>query len=409
MREHMDLFREHAVSGPPPAGTGNVPVAAAGTPCAGPVPCGPDVRGRRRAAQTAGAGRPRVSVYMEKGQFVKNIGAADAVEGLFLLEEASMQQAKNGPFWRLVLRDASGSMDAKIWSPLSQEFPALETGRLVRVSGRAGLYREQVQLTVDTMAVLPAEALSEVNLADFMAASPCDAEAMWQELQELCRKELTHAPWRKLVQAVLNNPAIGPRFRVMPAAKGVHHAYAAGLLEHTLGVAKMVLGMADLYPQLDRQTLLVGALFHDIGKIEEFSGGLSNDYTDAGRLLGHMELGLELLAPHLAKSGLEPELVRHLRHLILSHHGTPEFGAARLPQTAEALALHYADNMDAKMAQCRGLFAEMPEEEAGWTPYQPTLGRFMHKPVKTPEPAPKVEKARPRKAVEQSCLSLLKV
>ncbi|MDD6180910.1 MAG: HD domain-containing protein [Desulfovibrionaceae bacterium] len=346
---------------------------------------------------------------MEKGQFVKNIGPADAVEGLFLLEEASLQQAKNGPFWRLSLRDATGAASAKIWSPLSQEFPALEAGCLVRVRGRAGMFREQMQITVEALEVLPPAAMAAVNLADFMPASPFSPDAMWEELLTICRQEFSYRPWRALALAVFGDRNIGPRFRMMPAAKGVHHAYAAGLLEHTLGVARMALSMADRYPQLDRQTLLAGALFHDLGKIEEFSGGLANDYTDAGRLLGHMELGLELLAPHLAKSNLEPELIRHLKHLVLSHHGTPEFGAARLPQTAEALALHYADNIDAKMAQCRGLFEEMPAGEEGWTPYQPTLGRFMHRAARTPESPPKAEKARPRKVVEATCLSLLKV
>jgi 3'-5' exoribonuclease len=345
---------------------------------------------------------------MQKGQFVKNIGAHDAVEALFVIAEASQQQAKNGPFWRLVLKDATGQMDAKIWSPLSMEFPALAAGQIALVRGRASLYREQVQLTIEGLELLTEEQQAQVALEDFMSSSPRPLEVMHEELLSLIRQEFTHSPWRKLVLQVFTQESIAKRFCLSPAAKGVHHAYVGGLLEHTLGVARFACAMALHYPQLDKQTLLAGALFHDIGKIEEFSGGLVNDYTDAGRLMGHIELGLELLAPFFAKASLAPELIQHVKHLILSHHGQPEFGAARIPQTAEAFALHYADNMDAKMAQCRQLFEDVPTE-TGWTPYQATLGRFMHKAMKSPETAEKPEKARPRKVVQKECLSLLKV
>ena len=150
----------------------------------------------------------------------------------------------------------------------------------------------------------------------------------------------------------------------------------------------------------------MGALFHDIGKIREFSGGIANDYTDEGRLLGHLMLGIEMLEPFLAKSGLEEPLQRHLKHLILSHHGELEFGAVRVPHTPEAMALHYADNLDAKMAQCRGLFAQIEGEGEAWTPWQATLGRPVHRAARTPD---KAAPATRKKAVKEECLSLLKV
>ena len=207
---------------------------------------------------------------------------------------------------------------------------------------------------------------------------------------------------------VLNDAELAPAFRVCPAAKSVHHAYAGGLLEHSLGVFRLCRRLADQYPELDRQTLLAGALFHDIGKIREFSGGLVNDYTDEGRLIGHLELGIEMLEPFWRKAGLEPGLVRHLKHLILSHHGEPEYGAVRLPQTAEALVLHYADNIDAKMAQCRSLFAALEGDE-GWTPYQNTLSRALFRGPRTPQtPVPRKEPRKPRsRPSDDNLLSLL--
>ena len=220
-----------------------------------------------------------------------------------------------------------------------------------------------------------------------MPASPYDLDEMMAELHELITREFIHKPWRKFVQAVFRDAELAAAFRVCPAAKSVHHAYVGGLLEHSLGVFKLCRRLADQYAELDRQTLLAGAIFHDIGKIREFSGGLVNDYTDEGRLIGHLELGIEMLAPFWQKAGLEEGLVRHLKHLILSHHGEPAFGAVRLPQTAEALVLHYADNIDAKMAQCRGLFAALEAEE-GWTPYQSTLSRALFRGPRTPQAAP---------------------
>lgn len=127
---------------------------------------------------------------------------------------------------------------------------------------------------------------------------------------------------------------------------------------------------------------------------------------DEGRLLGHLMLGIEMLEPYLAKSGLEEPLQRHLKHLILSHHGELEFGAVRVPHTPEAMALHYADNLDAKMAQCRGLFAQIEGEGEAWTPWQATLGRPVHRAARTPD---KAAPATRKKAVKEECLSLLKV
>lgn len=343
---------------------------------------------------------------MEKGHYVKDMSPSIDAQGLFVVAQAAQAQSRNGPYWRLSLADASGSVEAKIWHPLSVEFQDIPVGVLVWAEGRVALFREQVQLTVDRMRILTKEEAADVDHAALMPASPYDLDEMLSRLFGACKEEFRYKPWRKLVFSVLEDAQWQAAFRLCPAAKGVHHAYVGGLLEHTLGVFELCRRIADQYPQLDRQTLLAGAIFHDFGKIREFSGGLANDYTDEGRLLGHIVLGVEMLAPYLAKSGLEEELQRHLKHLILSHHGEMEFGAVRLPHTAEAMALHHADNLDAKMAQCRGLFEQLPDEGPGWTPYQATLRRHMHRAMPTPQTAVPRER---KKAVKQECLSLLKV
>lgn len=334
---------------------------------------------------------------MEKTQWIRHIDAGDEVRSLFLVSAASQLQAKNGPFWKLELKDASGSLEARIWSPASQTCPDLRAGSLAEVEGRAESYRDQLQLNVGRLRLLTPEETEQADLAAFLPAGDRPAAELLEEAEALCRRELTHKPWRTFALAVLGDPEIRPRLLTATAAKGVHHAWVGGLLEHSLSVATLCLRLCDHYPELDRQTLFTGALFHDIGKISELSGGLANDYTDEGRLVGHINLGLELLAPHLKKARVEPELALHFRHLVLSHHGQYEYGSPRLPQTAEALTLHYADNLDAKLAQARALFRDMNEGESAWSPYQRTLDRALYQAPRTPRrEKPRAEPAPPR-------------
>ena len=345
---------------------------------------------------------------MQKTQFIKNIGSNDDVDSLFLLGAASLQQARNGPFWRLELKDASGTLEAKIWSPQSQEYTGLAAGQIVEVQGRSSIFRDQAQVTIDRLRRLSMEETAACDLAVFLPASAKPAHEMLEELEQLCRRELTHTSWKKFVLAVLRHPDIRPRLLTAPAAKNIHHAYIGGLLEHMLSVARLALRLAEHYPELDRQILFAAAVCHDIGKIWELTGGLANDYTDAGRLLGHTLLGLERLEPFLQKTDLNPELVLHFKHLILSHHGEHQYGSPQLPQTAEAFVLHYADNIDAKVGQCRHIFNTFTEDDSGWSSYQATLGRFMHQPARTPKnPAP-ASGSRRNSEKEGQCSLLLK-
>lgn len=360
--------------------------------------------------------------FPRKQQWIDEISPGDEVNGLFLLSAASQQQARNGPFWRLEIKDATGALEARIWSPTSQQYTGLVPGMIAEVEGRADSFKDQVQVNVTRLRTLDAEAAALVDTAAFLPSSARPPADMLADMEKLCRTEFTHKPWRVFALAVLSDADIRPRLLAAPAAKGVHHAWVGGLLEHTLSVARLCLLMADHYPQLDRQTLLAGALFHDLGKIWELSGGLANDYTDEGRLVGHINICLGKLDRHLNKASLEPHLALHFKHLVLSHHGQYEYASPRLPQTAEAFALHYADNIDAKMAQCQSLFAgvqaagqpEQPAEQAPeqaaeqqegpvqgrWSAYQNTLGRQVYLAPSTPasgtakrasaEPEPKV-------------------
>ena len=318
-----------------------------------------------------------------KTLFVSDLSLGSEVAEVFILSAAQLGQAKNGPYWRLEFRDASGALEGKIWSPQSQAYPDLLPGMAAWLKGRVISYRDKLELAVDTLRVLSEEEKAGLDMACFMPASPHSPESMLEELKGLAVKTLSYKPWRKFILSVLDDAEIGPLLRVAPAAKAIHHAYAGGLLEHTLSVAQLCLRIADQYPSLDRQALFAGAVCHDLGKIWELSFGLSIDYTTSGRLIGHISLLLEKLAPFIKKSGLEPELAEHLQHMILSHHGTHEFGSPRLPATVEAFALHYADNIDAKMQQVTEALSGV--DAGGWSAYNTPLERFLFRSPQIPQ------------------------
>lgn len=323
-----------------------------------------------------------MSLY--KGQFIKDMRAGEEVSGLFLLASAQLLQARNGPFWRLELQDNSGLQEAKIWSPQSQAYPELTPGMFVEIAGRASLYRERLDVIIDRLRILDHVESTELDMSEFLPSSSRKPDEMYEELVELVRSVIVHLPLKKLILGILQDEDLQPMLLVAAGAKSVHHAYCGGLLQHILAVCNLAMAIADRYPNLDRQILLAGAVCHDIGKLWEISSGLTPDYTDSGRMLGHIQLGLQIIEPFMAKSGLEPELCLHLRHLILSHHGLAEYGSPKPPMTAEALVLHHADNIDAKLAQFEETLTGASIEPGHWSPYQKFLERCLYAPVMTP-------------------------
>ncbi|MBQ8664382.1 MAG: HDIG domain-containing protein, partial [Mailhella sp.] len=209
---------------------------------------------------------------MSEHQKISAIAASDEIHSVYLINAASLQKSKNGPYWRLEFKDASGTLEAKIWSPLSLSFPVLTPGQMAEVTGRVSLFRDQPQLTVDAMRVLSEEESAALSLEEYLPSSERPSADMLADIEALCEAVFTHKPWKKFVRSVLNDRRLRPLLLRAPAAKSMHHAYAGGLLEHLLSVAGLCMRMADHYPDMDRQALLAGALLHDIGKLDELSG-----------------------------------------------------------------------------------------------------------------------------------------
>lgn len=323
---------------------------------------------------------------MERQQ-IRGIKDGSAVNSIFLVAEASRQEAKNGPFWKLGLKDMTGSIEARLWSPAAKEFSGVAEGQYVRVRAKAQSYNGVVQLNIDDVKIVPE---TEIDPADYVKTSAIPPERLLSMAMELIDSELAYKPWKDFARKVLNDQVIRERFPIAPAAQSMHHAYRGGLLEHSLSVARLCLKITDAYPSLDRQLLCVAALFHDIGKLDEMSvkPGGGTEYTDEGRLIGHLVGGVLKLRPFLRKAKVDGQLALHFEHLILSHHGKPEFGAARTPLTAEALVLHHADDLDAKLAMLKESFdgVERDGGSAAWSAYMKAFEGSMCAPGRTPEP-----------------------
>lgn len=325
----------------------------------------------------------------QKNLFIQDFAAGQNVLETFALAQALRKEAKNGPYWQLVLADKTGTIEARIWFPQSQKHDILKAEQFVAIKGQVVSFKDQLQMNITELTVLdPQEA--GLDLADFLPCSAIPPEDLLAEIEQILSSELSFKPWRDLCKKILHDQNIRSSLLLAPGAKAIHHAHAGGLLEHTLGVMRVCQALAALYPGLDREILLVAALLHDLGKAFELTHGISREYTDQGRLLGHIELGLEILAPFLESvKNLPAPLILHLKHLLISHHGELEFGSPRRPKTAEAFLLHYADNLDAKINTVQTALAMSDAQNtSGWSEYQRSLARYVFQPMRTPVTTP---------------------
>lgn len=349
-----------------------------------------------------------------KKTYVRDLAEGNSISEVFALSQVQRKEAKNGPYWQLTLTDRTGSIEARIWYPQSQQYEGLQAEQFVAVTGQVASFKDQLQMNVADMAVIdPREA--GLDLTDFLPSSAVPPEELLHEMEEFLNAELTFKPWASLCRSVLRDEGIRASLLSAPGAKAIHHAYAGGLLEHTLAIMRICKALSLLYPRLDKEILLVAALFHDLGKAFELSHGISREYTDAGRLLGHIQIGLEVMEPFLRKTrDLPEELAMHLKHLIVAHHGELAFGSPCLPQTMEAFVLHYADNLDAKINTVQGAL-KGPDggEISGWSDYHRPLGRYLYQPARTPAPAepsqapPRPARKSPTKAEESPLLKAM--
>ena len=197
-----------------------------------------DAPERGKAASCNGAGK--VEVSMHEHQKISAMTAGDEIRSVYLINQASLQQSRNGPYWRLEFKDASGTLEAKIWSPLSQSFPALAPGQMAEVGGRTMVYRDQLQLTVESMRVLDTEEAALLPMENYLPSSERPAADMLADIEALCDEVFTHKPWKKFVRSVFSDKRLRPLLLCAPAAKSMHHAYAGGRIGLPRGIFRSV-------------------------------------------------------------------------------------------------------------------------------------------------------------------------
>lgn len=285
---------------------------------------------------------------MEYNKWIAELETGDEIEGFYILKTAQIKTSNSGkPFLAAAVADRSGTIDAKMWDyggPLG----AQDEGGVIKLRGAVSEYRGTLQLILSR--ARPVQEDDRYNLDELVPAAPIDTSAGWRELLDTVEK-LEDGDYKNICRVLLER--YGARFRSIPAGKSMHHSFLSGLLMHTLYMTRAAVYLGGLYAGIvDRDLLVAGTILHDIAKCDEFLTsplGLVTEYSVKGQLLGHLVMGAQAVAEAAKDLGIPEEKSVLLQHMLLSHHGEPEFGAALRPMCAESELLSMIDLIDSRM------------------------------------------------------------
>lgn len=312
---------------------------------------------------------------------VQQLADGENLEETFLVTDKQLRTNRAGnPYLQIELRDRTGSISARMWNANDAHFRSFEAGDFLRIRGKVQLYQGSLQIIFVGFERVPT---AQVPLEEFMPRCDQDIGQLLDRLRTLLRT-VKDPHLRGLVECFLMDEQFLDGFCQAPAGIRNHHAYIGGLLEHVVTLLEIADRIAPLYPELNRDLLVLGIFLHDIGKVRELSYRRVFGYTDEGQLVGHIVQGIRLLdekiakTPELTGEPFPAELVLRLQHLVVSHHGSHEFGSPRVPMTPEAIALHHLDNFDAKL---HAFLRDIRDDQGpgAWTPYSQSLGRRLFK------------------------------
>ncbi len=315
-------------------------------------------------------------------RFISQLGEGESVDQVFLASEKQLRTNRNGNLYLQVrLTDRTGVMTAMFWNSGERQYESFNNGDYVRVAGTTQFYNGAMQMIANRIERVDQKAVDE---RDFVTLTSTEIDQLSERLCRMLRA-MQSVPLRNLAECFLIDETFMGQLAAAPAGIKHHHAYRGGLLEHVVTLMEVAAAVVPFYPQLDPDLLRMGVFLHDIGKIQEMAYERDLCYTDAGQLLGHLVLAVEILNRKIAeaeKLSGEPfpeSLALRLKHMILSHHGQYEWGSPKLPMTLEALALHYLDTFDAKLHSFSQIMREDVNADSNWTTYQPALGRKLYK------------------------------
>lgn len=297
-------------------------------------------------------------------KFIETLREGERINEIYLCKFKQAALTKSGkPYDNVILQDKTGTLDAKIWDPGSVGIDEFDAMDYVAVTGDVTSFQGNLQLSIKRVRKVGE---GEYEPENYLPVTDKDIDEMYKEMMGYINSIKT--PYlSKLLHMFFDDEAFAKAFKFHSAAKSVHHGFVGGLLEHTVSVTRNCNYFAENYPFLNRDLLLTAAMFHDIGKLKELSTFPENDYTDAGQLLGHIMIGAEWIGDKIREiDGFPVVLANELKHCILAHHGELEYGSPKKPALVEALALSFADNLDAKMETVREILAGVPENNLQW-------------------------------------------
>jgi len=309
-------------------------------------------------------------------KFIADMRENDHILGHYFCKSKQSLKTRTGKtYYSLKLQDKTGSVDAKVWE-LTKEVQDFNEGEMIKIDATVLSYQNEVQVKVSKVR---RSQEGEYEISDFIPCTKKNIDKMYGQLVDII-KSIENTYLKSLLENILiKNEARAAALKSHSAAKQMHHGYMGGLLEHTLSVAQICDYMSGRYKYVNRDLLLTGALLHDIGKIYELSAMPYNEYTDDGQMLGHIIMGVEMVALEVVKiDGFPHQLASLVKHLIISHHGEYEYGSPKLPSTTEATLIHYADNMDAKLKTLEELF-DSDTSPGPWVGYHKALARHIRK------------------------------
>lgn len=314
--------------------------------------------------------------------FVNQLTDGETIEEVFLLADRQLRANRNADLYLLAqLRDRTGQISGLLWNVSEEMVANVQTGDYVRVRGKVQLFQGNKQIILARIDRMDADS---INPEDFIPQSSANTGRQLERLREILLT-IKNRDLCELMQVFLDDSLVVEGLTKAPAGIRLHHAFFGGLLEHLLTLAETAHRIADLYPKVDFDLVLAGIFLHDLGKIRELAYETSFSYTDEGQLIGHLVIGIELLNEKILvledRSGrtFPREIALRLKHMILSHHGSYEYGSPKLPMTPEAIALHHLDNLDAKTNEFLSLIESDLNSESSWTPFQANIQRKLFK------------------------------
>ncbi len=315
-------------------------------------------------------------------RFITQFGERENVDQVFLVADKQLRANRNGNLYlQLRLSDRTGSITGMLWNASDQIYGSFDNGDYLRVQATTQYYNSALQLIVNRIDRVDAK---EIDETDFMTLAATDVDRLAARLAEMLRG-VENPHLRNLAECFLMDEDFMGKFSRAPAGVKNHHAFHGGLLDHVVSLMELVSVVAPRYPDIDGELLFMGAFLHDMGKIHELTYDRDLGYSDEGQLIGHVVMAVGMLdekireSEKLAGETFPEELRLRLQHMIVSHHGEYEFGSPKLPMTLEAIALHYLDNLDAKIHSVGQLIREDVNSDSSWTPYQAALGRKLFK------------------------------